>query len=79
MSAYTYWDRGFIDFDVVCSSVCPILLGQEKIGQRWHGKWANWWNSQMEVNEIYSSVKPPCSCSQCKLRVHATKPLAIVA
>ena len=29
-----------IDFDFVSSSVCPILLGQLKIGQRWHCKWA---------------------------------------
>ena len=30
----------FVDFDSVCSSFCPILLGQVKIGQRWHGKLA---------------------------------------
>ena len=35
----------FVDFDLVSSTVCPILLGQEKIDQRW----ANWWNFPMEV------------------------------
>ena len=42
----------FVDFDLVCSSVCPIPLEQEKIGQRWRGKRANCRNSSMNVNEI---------------------------
>ena len=40
----------FIDLDLVCSAVCPILLGQVKIRQRWHGNWANWWNFLIKVN-----------------------------
>ena len=36
---------GLVNFDFICSSACPILLGQVKIGQRWHGKWTNWQNS----------------------------------
>ena len=26
---------GFVDFDLDCSSICPILLERRKIGQRW--------------------------------------------
>ena len=29
---------GFIDFDLVLSSVCPFLLGRRKIRRKWHGK-----------------------------------------
>ena len=43
---------GLVDFDLVCPPVCPILLGQVKIGQRWHGIWPNWWNSQIGVDKI---------------------------
>ena len=28
----------FLDFDLVCSFVCPILPQQVEIRQRWHGK-----------------------------------------
>ena len=41
----------FVGFDLACSSVRQVLLGQVKIGQRWHGKWANWRNSKIKVNE----------------------------
>ena len=41
------------------SSVCPILFGQEQIGQSRHGKWGNWRNSR--IKSIKSSVKPPWS------------------
>ena len=27
---------GLVEFDLVCFSPCQILLGQVKIGQRWH-------------------------------------------
>ena len=54
---FTQCDRGgltlhFVDFDLVCSPVCPTLLGQKQIGQRWHGKWETWRNSRMDVNKI---------------------------
>ena len=29
----------FVHVDLVCSSLCPILLKQVKIGQRAHGKY----------------------------------------
>ena len=35
-----------------CSSVCPILLGLVKIGQRRHSKCAKWQNFQIKVMEI---------------------------
>ena len=35
----------FVDFDLVCYSLLPILLGQLKMGERWHFKWADWRNS----------------------------------
>ena len=42
----------FVDYDFVCSSVCPILHVQVKIWHRWHGRWANWQNSRTAVDDI---------------------------
>ena len=46
----------FVDFDLVCSSVYQTLLMQVKIGQKWHGKYANWQKFQIEVNNILSQT-----------------------
>ena len=56
----------FFDFEFVCApvqgilknpfripcTVCPILLGQVKVGQRRHCKCAKWHNSWIKVNNI---------------------------
>ena len=34
-------EPSFVDFDLICSSICPILLGQVKIRQILHVKWEN--------------------------------------
>ena len=46
----------FVDFDMVCSSVWKILLGQVKIWQCWHDKLTNGQNSQIGVNTILSQT-----------------------
>ena len=46
-------DHSGLTLILVCSSVCAIMLGQEKIGQRWHGKLAelpNWSQSNLVSN-----------------------------
>ena len=50
---------GFVDFDLLCYSICPILLGQVKIEQRWHGKRETGRTPKFESTKC--SVKPPWS------------------
>ena len=30
----------FVDYDLVVTTICPIVLGQPEIGQIWHSSWA---------------------------------------
>ena len=35
---------------ILSFTVCPILLGPMGIWQKWLGRWARWWNTQIKVN-----------------------------
>ena len=48
--AHLVADLGWVDLDFECSTVCPILPGLMGIRQMGLGKYARWWNTEIQVN-----------------------------
>ena len=59
---------------LVCWAVRLILLGRVKIWQRWHGKWANCRNSQIEVNKIYCQTMMDTQCMRTYMYMYILRP-----
>ena len=48
---------GFVDFDLVCSSFCTIMIEEVKIGQRWHFVTPKLKSTKFSVKSPWSSCR----------------------
>ena len=54
-------DLGWVEFDISCSTVCPVLLGLMGIWQKWLGSWVSRWNIEFKVKptQVSEQMKHP--------------------
>ena len=52
---------GLVDFEFDCSTVSPTLPRLVGIWQKWLGKWEEWRNTQIKINQtqVYDQIGHP--------------------